>query len=101
MVYGNIIFLSFIGTSQHLPILIHSSLQSMLSHLRLLQTFKDGMDFYFAERQQGLKFVDFLTNHVPMTLKYTKKLLTADHKSNTGKFKHNLMVTIAPVCKVR
>ncbi|CAE7566185.1 nmd3, partial [Symbiodinium microadriaticum] len=64
-----------------------------------IMTFNDGMDFYFQERQQGLKFVDFLESHVPIKLKYTKKLLTADHKSNTGKFKHNLMVTIAPLCK--
>jgi nonsense-mediated mRNA decay protein 3 len=31
--------------------------------------------------------------------KYSRKLVSADHTSNIGDFKHNYMVDIAPICK--
>ena len=64
-----------------------------------IQTFKDGMDFYFKERNQALRFISFLESKIPVTTKYARKLVTADNKANIGNFKHNHMVTIAPVCK--
>lgn len=51
------------------------------------------------DKQQALRFIDFLEGKIPIQSKYSRKLLTADHKSNVGKFKHNYMVTICPVCK--
>lgn len=64
-----------------------------------IQTFKDGMDFYFKERNQALRFISFLESKIPVTTKYARKLVTADNKANIGNFKHNHVVTIAPVCK--
>lgn len=58
------------------------------------------MDFYFGEKQQGIRFIDFLSSHVPTKAKYSRKLISADHKSNVGKFKHNHIVEIVPLCKV-
>lgn len=58
------------------------------------------MDFYFAEKQQAMRFIDFLSAHVPVHTKYSRKLISADHKSNIGKFKHNYIVQIVPICKV-
>jgi nonsense-mediated mRNA decay protein 3 len=63
------------------------------------QTFKDGMDFYFAEKQNAMRFLNFLENHVPTKTKYSRKLISADHKSNIGKFKHNFIIEIVPLCK--
>lgn len=57
------------------------------------------MDFYFTEKQQAMRFQDFLQSHVPTRTKYSRKLISADHKSNIGKFKHNFIVEIAPLCK--
>lgn len=62
-------------------------------------TFRDGMDFYFRDRQQALKFIAFLGDVVPIKTKYSRKLISADQKSNTADFKHNYMVDIAPICK--
>eukprot|EP01038_Epipyxis_sp_PR26KG_P009414 gene9414-12680_t len=62
-------------------------------------TFKDGMDFYFAEKNQSLRFIDFLDTNVPTKTKYSRKLISADHSANIGDFKHNFIVEIAPVCK--
>ena len=66
-----------------------------------LQTFRDGMDFYFVEKQQALRFIDFLCCHVPTRSKYSRKLVSADHSSNVANFKHNFIIEIVPVCKVR
>lgn len=62
-------------------------------------TYKDGMDFYFKERQPAVRFLDFLSHHVPTKSKYARKLVSADHKANVGDFKHNYFVEIIPVCK--
>jgi nonsense-mediated mRNA decay protein 3 len=34
-----------------------------------------------------------------MKVKYSRKLVSANHKDNTGDFKHNYLVEIAPICK--
>eukprot|EP00602_Paraphysomonas_sp_CaronLab_P003746 CAMPEP_0185034032 /NCGR_PEP_ID=MMETSP1103-20130426/23525_1 /TAXON_ID=36769 /ORGANISM="Paraphysomonas bandaiensis, Strain Caron Lab Isolate" /LENGTH=481 /DNA_ID=CAMNT_0027570519 /DNA_START=220 /DNA_END=1666 /DNA_ORIENTATION=+ len=104
--YAQGMWTSVVQVRQHVPhkrtfYYLEQLLLKESAHADCLQivTFKDGMDFYFMEKQQGLKFIDFLESHVPIKVKYSRKLLTADHKSNVGKFKHNHMVTIAPVCK--
>jgi nonsense-mediated mRNA decay protein 3 len=65
-----------------------------------LQTFRDGMDFYFTDKNQANRFVDFLSTNVPTKVKYARKLVSADHRSNVGDFKHNYIVEIVPLCKV-
>lgn len=62
-------------------------------------TFNDGMDFYFLEKQNAIRFVDFLEHVVPMTSKYSRKLISADIKQATANYKHNYLVEIAPICK--
>ena len=46
-----------------------------------------------------MKFVDFLSTHVPTKTKYSRKLVSADHSANTANFKHNHIVEIVPICK--
>ncbi len=58
------------------------------------------MDFYFVERQNAIRFIDFLEGVIPIQQKYSRKLISADNKSNTANYKHNYGVVIAPVCKV-
>ena len=50
-------------------------------------TFRDGMDFYFTEKQKAVRFIDFLEGHVPIKVKYARKLVSADHCSNQGVLK--------------
>lgn len=61
--------------------------------------FKDGMDFYFIGKQQGVRFISFLESHIPCKTKYSRKLVSADIKNGTANFKHNHIVEIVPVCK--
>jgi nonsense-mediated mRNA decay protein 3 len=62
-------------------------------------TFKDGIDFYFTDKNQAVKFIDFLQGNAPTKVKYARKLVSADHSDNTGDFKHNYILEIAPICK--
>lgn len=62
-------------------------------------TFRDGMDFYFTDRQPAVRFIDFLESHVPMKVKYSRKLVSADHSDNVADFKHNYIVEVVPLCK--
>lgn len=62
-------------------------------------TFRDGMDFYFTDKNVAMRFIDFLSSHIPMRNKYSRKLVSADHKSNIGEFKHNFIVEVVPICK--
>jgi nonsense-mediated mRNA decay protein 3 len=58
------------------------------------------MDFYFVGKNQALRFIEFLNAHVPTKMKYSRKLVSADHSANTANFKHNFLVDIVPICKV-
>lgn len=64
-----------------------------------LQTFRDGIDFYFKDKNQGLRFIDFLKGQIPLKVKYSRKLISADHSDNTADFKHNYLIEIVPICK--
>ncbi|RHY06311.1 hypothetical protein DYB25_002770, partial [Aphanomyces astaci] len=59
----------------------------------------DGVDFFFVERNHALRFVDFLQETVPISLRTAKKLISADNHSNTANYKFTYAVDIAPVCK--
>jgi len=57
------------------------------------------MDFYFVNKNQALRFIEFLNGNVPTKVKYARKLVSANHSENTANFKHNFVVEIAPICK--
>ena len=60
---------------------------------------RDGMDFYYAERNQAVRFCDFLRSFVPVSIKTSKKLVSQDDHSNIHNFKFTYVVEILPLCK--
>lgn len=50
-----------------------------------IETFRDGMDFYFPDKQKAARFLSFLENVVPMKTKTSKKIVGTDDKSNVCK----------------
>mmetsp|Transcript_12054 Transcript_12054/g.24630 ORF Transcript_12054/g.24630 Transcript_12054/m.24630 type:complete len:593 (+) Transcript_12054:206-1984(+) len=64
-----------------------------------IEVFRDGMDFYFAERGKGERFIDFLENEVPVRVKKSKKLIGTDVKSNISNYKFTSYVEIIPLCR--
>ena len=83
----------------------------------------DGLDFFFAQRQEARKLVDFLQTVVPCRsahpcthsqltpshshyhthtrYKTSQELVSHDIHSNTFQYKHTFSVEIVPICKVR
>ena len=64
-----------------------------------IETFRDGMDFYFPDKGKAARFISFLENVVPIKTKTSKKLIGTDDKSNISNFKYTNYVEICPLCK--
>ena len=85
----------------------------------------DGLDFYFAQKQEARKLVNFLVTVVPCRsvgrththththahthvhthtrccrYKTSQELVSHDIHSNTFQYKHTFSVELVPVCKV-
>lgn len=76
-------------------ILKHGAHRGCLS----VETFRDGMDFYFPDKGKAARFISFLENVVPVKVKSSKKLIGTDDKSNIANFKYTNLVEICPLCK--
>jgi nonsense-mediated mRNA decay protein 3 len=64
-----------------------------------IETFRDGMDFYFPDKGKAARFISFLENVCPIKVKQSKKLIGTDDKSNISNFKYTNLVEICPLCK--
>ncbi|RDL30781.1 putative nuclear export sequence-containing nonribosomal protein [Venustampulla echinocandica] len=60
---------------------------------------KDGLDFFFAARNQADKFVDFLTSVVPVRAKKSQELISMDVHTSTKSYKFSYSVELVPICK--
>lgn len=76
-------------------ILKHGAHRGCLS----IETFRDGMDFYFPDKGKAARFISFLENVCPIKTKVSKKLISTDVKSNIANFKYTNLVEICPLCK--
>lgn len=76
-------------------ILKHGAHRGTLS----IETFRDGMDFYFPDKGKAARFITFLENVVPIKVKASKKLIGTDDKSNISNYKYTNLVEICPLCK--
>ncbi|KAJ5639443.1 NMD protein affecting ribosome stability and mRNA decay [Penicillium longicatenatum] len=60
---------------------------------------KDGLDFYFAQRNHAEKMVDFLASVVPCKTKKSQELISMDIHTSTKSYKFTFSVEIIPICK--
>jgi nonsense-mediated mRNA decay protein 3 len=60
---------------------------------------KDGLDFFFAQRNQAEKFVDFLTSTAPIKVKKSQELISMDIHTSTKSFKFTYSAELIPICK--
>lgn len=60
---------------------------------------KDGLDFYFAARNQATTFVDFLTSVAPVKSKKSQELISMDIHTSTKSYKFSYSVELVPICK--
>ncbi|KAI1653568.1 NMD3-domain-containing protein [Daldinia decipiens] len=60
---------------------------------------RDGIDFYFAARNQAEKFVDFLNSVVPVRVKKSQELISQDSHTAKKSYKFTFSVELIPICK--
>ena len=60
---------------------------------------KDGLDFYYLQRQAALRMLEFLQNVVPIRYKSSEELLSTDVHTGASKYKFTYSVEIVPICK--
>eukprot|EP00123_Amoebidium_parasiticum_P004017 comp15309_c0_seq1/m.12152 comp15309_c0_seq1/g.12152 ORF comp15309_c0_seq1/g.12152 comp15309_c0_seq1/m.12152 type:complete len:515 (-) comp15309_c0_seq1:173-1717(-) len=60
---------------------------------------KDGLDFFFASKNDALKMADFLGTVAPCRMKKSERLISSDVHNNTANFKFTFSLEIMPVCK--
>lgn len=59
----------------------------------------EGIDFFFAQKCHGDKFVDFVGKVAPIKMGKAKELMSHDTKSNRHHFKHSFSVEISHICR--
>ena len=64
-----------------------------------IEQFKDGLDFFFAEKNDAVRFSSFLDDCVPCRSKTTKKLVSADLSSNIFHHQYTAIIEVAKACK--
>ncbi|RAH48932.1 ribosome-binding protein NMD3 [Aspergillus brunneoviolaceus CBS 621.78] len=60
---------------------------------------KDGIDFYFAQRNHAEKMVDFLASVVPCKMQKSQELISMDVHTSTKSYKHTFSIELIPICK--
>lgn len=60
---------------------------------------RDGVDFYFAEKNQAETFVHFLESVVPADIKSSKELISEDTHTSTTNYKFTWAAKLVPICK--
>lgn len=60
---------------------------------------KDGLDFFYAQRNHAEKFVDFLTSVAPVRSKKSQELISMDIHTSTKSYKFSFSVELVPICK--
>ncbi|KAI5785504.1 NMD3 family-domain-containing protein [Peziza echinospora] len=60
---------------------------------------KDGLDFFFSQRNHATKLVDFLTAVAPVKSKRSEELISTDIHTSTKSFKFTYSVELVPICK--
>ena len=60
---------------------------------------KDGIDFYYLDRQDALKMVDFLSGYCGTRVVNSSRLISEDDSNNIANKKFTFSVEILPFCK--
>lgn len=60
---------------------------------------KDGLDFFFAQRNHAERMVDFLTSVAPVKTKKSQELISMDVHTSMKSYKFSFSVELVPICK--
>lgn len=60
---------------------------------------KDGLDFYYAAKNQANNFVDFLSSVTPVRSKKSQELISMDIHTSIAQYKFTWSCELVPICK--
>ncbi|CCK70339.1 ribosome-binding protein NMD3 KNAG_0E00710 [Huiozyma naganishii CBS 8797] len=60
---------------------------------------KDGLDFFYAQKNHAVKMIDFLSAVVPVKYKKSEELISQDTQSGSSTYKFSYSVEIVPICR--
>ncbi|SCW03873.1 LAFE_0H00914g1_1 [Lachancea fermentati] len=60
---------------------------------------KDGLDFYYAQKNHAVKMIDFLNAVVPIKSKKSEELISQDTHTGASTYKFTYSVEIVPICR--
>lgn len=60
---------------------------------------KNGIDFYYLDRQEAFKMAEFLSSHLGARVVSSSKLVSEDDSNNTANKKFTFSVEVLPFCK--
>ncbi|CAH2353861.1 60S ribosomal export protein Nmd3p [[Candida] railenensis] len=64
-----------------------------------IQESKDGLDFFYAQKNHAAKMLDFLTAVAPVKTRKSEELVSQDTQSGNSQYKFSFSVEIAPICR--
>lgn len=60
---------------------------------------RDGIDFYYSQKNHALKMIDFLDAVAPLRYKRAEELISMDTHTGTKNYKFTYSVELVPVCR--
>lgn len=60
---------------------------------------KDGLDFFYAQKNHAVKMLDFLNAVVPIKSKKSEELISQDTHTGASTYKFSYSVEIVPICR--
>lgn len=60
---------------------------------------KDGLDFFYAQKNHAVKMIDFLNTVVPIRYKKSEELISQDTHTGASTYKFSYSVEIIPICR--
>lgn len=60
---------------------------------------KDGLDFFYGQKNHAVKMIDFLTAAVPIKYKKSEELISQDTHTGSSTYKFSYSVEIVPICR--
>ncbi|EGW34120.1 nonsense-mediated mRNA decay protein 3 [Spathaspora passalidarum NRRL Y-27907] len=64
-----------------------------------IQESKDGLDFFYSQKNHAAKMLDFLSAVAPVKAKKSEELVSTDIHSGSSQYKFSFSVEIAPICR--
>ncbi|ODV63377.1 ribosome-binding protein NMD3 [Ascoidea rubescens DSM 1968] len=60
---------------------------------------RDGLDFYYSQRNHATKMIDFLNSVAPIKSKKSEELVSQDIHSGSSTYKFSFSIEIVPICR--